>query len=66
MNMKVTIDYSLCMGDSHCSEICPEVFEYDDQKTEARVRVDVILPELEERVRQAAQECDPGAIVIEE
>ena len=28
--MKVSIDYDLCMGDSHCSDICPGVFEYDD------------------------------------
>jgi ferredoxin len=64
--MKVTIDYDLCMGDSHCSEICPGVFEYDEDKTEARVCVDVVPPELEEKVRQAALECDPGAITIEE
>jgi ferredoxin len=54
------------MGDSHCSEICPGVFEYDEDKTEARVCVDVVPPELEEKVRQAALECDPGAITIEE
>jgi len=64
--MKVKIDYSLCMGDSRCSEMCPEVFEYDEEKTEARVRVDVVSPELEERVRQTAAECDTGAIKIEE
>ena len=44
----------------------PGVFEYDDDKTEARVCVDVVPPELEEKVRQAAAECDPGAITIEE
>ena len=31
--MKVKIDYDLCMGDGHCSEVCPEVFAYDDEKT---------------------------------
>ena len=32
--MKVKIDYDLCMGDGHCSEVCPEVFAYDDEKTD--------------------------------
>jgi ferredoxin len=64
--MKVTIDYSRCMGDRQCSEMCPEVFEYDEGKTEARVRVAVVPPELEERVRQTAAKCDTEAIEIEE
>jgi ferredoxin len=64
--MKVTIDYSRCMGDRQCSEMCPEVFEYDEVKTEARVRVDAVPPELEERVRQTAANCDTEAITIEE
>ena len=64
--MKVTIDYDLCMGDRECSEMCPEVFEYDEEKLEARVRVDVVPPELEERVRKTAAKCDTGAIIIKE
>ncbi len=64
--MKATIDYSRCMGDRQCSEMCPEVFEYDEAKTEARVRVAVVPPELEERVRQTAAKCDTEAITIEE
>jgi ferredoxin len=64
--MKVTIDYDRCMGDRQCSDMCPEVFAYDEVKTEARVRVDVIPPELEERVRQTAAKCDTEAITIEE
>ncbi len=64
--MKVTIDYDRCMGDRQCSDMCPEVFEYDEGKTEARVRVDVVPPELEERVRQTAAKCDTEAITIEE
>jgi ferredoxin len=35
--MKVTIDYDLCMGDRQCCEMCPEVFEYDEEKLEAHV-----------------------------
>ena len=64
--MKVTIDYDLCMGDRQCSEMCPEVFGYDENTLEARVRVAVVPPELEDRVRQTAAKCDTGAIIIEE
>ena len=54
------------MGDSLCSEMCPEVFAYDEDKLEARVQVAVVPPELEERVRQTAAKCDTDAIIIEE
>lgn len=64
--MKVKIDYDLCMGDGHCSEVCPEVFEYDDEKTEARVIINEVPEELEELVRKAADECDTDAIILDE
>ncbi len=64
--MKVTIDYDRCMGDGECCEMCPEVFSYDDVKTEASVRVEVVPPELEVRVRQTAEKCDTEAIIIDE
>ena len=60
------IDYDLCMGDGHCSEVCPEVFAYDDEKTEARVIVDEVPTPLEERVKKAIEECDTDAIIVEE
>ena len=64
--MKVKIDYDLCMGDGHCSEVCPEVFAYDDEKTEARVIVDEVPSHLESAVRKAIEECDTDAIQVEE
>jgi ferredoxin len=64
--MKVSIDYNRCMGDGECCKMCPEVFEYDEEKTEARVRVTVVPHGLEEKVRQTAAKCDTEAINIEE
>jgi ferredoxin len=64
--MKVKIDYDLCMGDRNCSKVCPDVFEYDEDQLISRVIVDEVPKNLEELVRQAAEECAPGAIVIEE
>ncbi|MBA2882031.1 ferredoxin [Desulfosalsimonas propionicica] len=64
--MKVQIDYDLCMGDGNCSKVCPEVFEYDNDQMLARVTVSEVPAEYADRVRQAAEECAPGAIVVEE
>ena len=64
--MKVKIDYDLCMGDRNCNKLCPEVFDYDEDQFQARIIVDEVPEHLEERVRRAAVECVPGAIIIEE
>ncbi len=64
--MKVRIDYDLCMGDGNCKKVCPEVFEYDDDKMISLVTVDTVPAQYEEKVRQAAEECAPGAIIVEE
>jgi len=64
--MKAKIDYDLCMGDRNCHKVCPEVFAYDEDQMISSVLVDIVPAELEEKVRRAAAECAPGAIVIEE
>ena len=64
--MKVSIDYDRCMGDGECCKMCPEVFAYDEDKTEASVKIADVPPELQEKVRQTAAKCDTEAIVIEE
>jgi ferredoxin len=62
--MKVKIDYDLCMGDQNCHKVCPEVFDFDQDKLQSKVRVDIVPAHLESLVRKAAKECAPGAIVI--
>ena len=64
--MKVKIDYDLCMGDRNCCKVCPDVFQYDEDQLEAHVIMEEVPQELETLVRQAAKECVPEAIVIEE
>ena len=66
MEMKVRIDYDLCMGDRNCNKVCPEVFEYDEDQMISRVLVDQVPKHLEEPVRKAADECAPKAIIVEE
>jgi ferredoxin len=64
--MQVRIDYDLCMGDRNCNKVCPEVFEYDEDKMISRVLVETVPAHLEPLVRRAARECAPGAIIVEE
>jgi ferredoxin len=64
--MKVKIDYGLCMGDRNCHKVCPEVFDFDEDQLQSIVRVDIVPAKLEDKVRQAARECAPGAILVEE
>ncbi len=63
--MKVRIDYDLCMGDQNCHKLCPEVFDFDEDQLQSRVRVDSVPDHLEDKVRQAARECAPGAVIVE-
>jgi len=65
-SMKVKIDYDRCMGDGHCSEVCPAVFNYDEEKTEVSVTREEVPEQHQSQVSKAADECDTCAIIIEE
>jgi ferredoxin len=62
--MKVRVDKDLCNGYQNCIAICPEIFEMEDDV--ARVKLDVVPGNLEEKCRDAADACPAEAIVIEE
>ncbi|MGH8996973.1 MAG: ferredoxin [Acidimicrobiales bacterium] len=77
--MKVWIDQDLCTGDGLCEEICPQVFTLLEDglayvKDGDRVLsdpggADGVAPvpsELDESVREAAEECPGECIFIEE
>jgi ferredoxin len=61
--MKVVIT-SQCMGDRNCNDLCPQVFEYDENELKSIVKVDEIPKEYEAIVRRAAEECGADAIEI--
>jgi ferredoxin len=63
--MKVVITKN-CMGDRNCNELCPEVFEYDEDQLKSIVKFDEIPEQYHAVVRQAAAECGAEAIEIEE
>lgn len=63
--MKVTIT-KMCMGDRNCHELCPDIFEYDEDQLKSTLKVDAIPEAMEDMVRRAAAECGAEAIIIEE
>ena len=63
MKVKVTEN---CMGDRRCNDLCPEVFEYDEDELKSTVKFDVIPLEYQAKVRQAVDECGAQAIIIED
>ena len=63
--MKATISKQ-CMGDRNCNELCPEVFEYDEDELKSTIKMDEIPEHLQTVVRQAAEDCGAKAITIEE
>lgn len=63
--MKASVDPELCTGCGPCVDVCPEVFELNDDGL-AVVKVDKVPPEQEKSCREAADECPSEAISIEE
>jgi ferredoxin len=63
--MKVRVNKQ-CMGDRNCNDLCPEVFEYDEDELMSIVKLDPIPEHLETIVRQAVAECGAEAIDIVE
>ena len=57
---------SSCMGDRNCNDLCPEVFEYDEDELKSIVKFDEIPEQYKEVVQRAAAECGANAIEIEE
>ncbi|MGI6297605.1 MAG: ferredoxin [Saccharofermentanales bacterium] len=63
--MKAIVDRDTCIGCGLCAEICPAVFEMDDEEL-ACVIVDVIPEEEEANAQEAADSCPVAAITIED
>ncbi len=61
--MKVTITKA-CMGDRNCNDLCPEVFEYDEDQLKSIVKFKKIPKQYKEVVQRAAAECGAEAIEI--
>jgi ferredoxin len=62
--MKATVNKDLCIGCGLCVDVCPEVFEMNDDKAQAKVNP--VPTELEGGCREAAAQCPVEAITIED
>ena len=59
--MKVTVDQDLCISCGTCVDICPDVFNWnDDGKAESVVGT--IPDDLEDDVQEALESCPTDAI----
>jgi ferredoxin len=63
--MKVVVDYDVCASNAVCMGIVPEVFEVRDDGF-LYVLQEHPEPELQDKVRQAANNCPTGAITLED
>lgn len=61
--MKVRVDEGVCAGFGVCLGISPEMFELHEDGY-AIVRLAEAPPELEDKMRQAVDQCPSGAISI--
>jgi len=62
--MKATVNKDLCLGCGICADMCPEVFQMEDDKAVAKV--DKVPPAAESACRDAAEQCPVEAIQIDE
>lgn len=59
--MKVQVDQDLCISCGSCIDICPEVFDWNDEE-KARLIVDEVPSELENDALEALRGCPTEAI----
>ncbi|UJS18129.1 MAG: ferredoxin [Candidatus Jettenia sp.] len=62
--MKAKVDQDVCIGCALCTQICPEVFRMEGDKSV--VYVDIVPKEVEDACREASNECPVSCIYIVE
>ncbi len=62
--MKAHVDKQKCLGCGICIDVCPDVFETDDEGL-AQVKVAVVPAEAESSCREAAEQCPEQAIDVQ-
>jgi ferredoxin len=63
--MKVRVDQERCQGHTLCAMITPDMFQLSDFDGTSSAVCDVVPPDQQELVLEAAHSCPEQAIVIE-
>ena len=61
--MKASVNADLCQGHARCWDICPEVFDLDDEGHSVVIQPDVPAV-LEAKPLEAARNCPERAITV--
>ena len=64
--MRAKVDQLKCLTAGESVRTCPDVFRFQEGSKKAAVLLDPIPPHFEEKVREAAERCSQGAVIIEE
>ncbi|KKW66388.1 ferredoxin [Mycolicibacterium elephantis] len=64
--MKVFVDQERCQGHTLCAMIAPDSFQLSDIDGTSSPVNEVVPPDQQDAVREAAQSCPEQAITIEE
>lgn len=59
--MKVFVEDDLCIACGNCIEICPEVFQWNDEGISEAV-TDEVPPDMVETAHEAVESCPTDAI----
>lgn len=59
--MRVEVDQDLCISCGACIDICPEVFDWNDDEKAQAIAEDV-PSEHEEQTKEAIEDCPTNAI----
>ena len=62
--MKVRVDADICIGCETCVDICPEIFEMNDDI--AITKTDSVPADLQNSCREAADTCAVDAIILDD
>ena len=59
--MKLTVDQDLCIACGSCIDVCPEVFNWNDEGL-AHTITDAVSTDQEENAKEALELCPTDAI----
>ncbi|MDJ0865690.1 MAG: ferredoxin [Myxococcota bacterium] len=62
--MKIVVDWDLCEANARCMEVCPEVFQVDDDDN-LNILIESPGEELREKLVEAERVCPRQAIKLE-